>query len=89
MIILGIIREQGKLTEAFTAYNCSKWSNIVESDSLLEPEACGGKWYCSYPELRECHDPAMLPVYGVRIEGVKMNDIRLSKNIYTRKHWTS
>ncbi len=22
----------------------------------------GGKWYCSYPELKECHDPAMLPV---------------------------
>ncbi len=22
----------------------------------------GGKWYCSYPELRECHDPAMMPV---------------------------
>jgi hypothetical protein len=24
----------------------------------------GGKWYCSYPELKECHDPAMLPVGG-------------------------
>ncbi len=22
----------------------------------------GGKWYCSYPVLKECHDPAMLPV---------------------------
>ncbi len=21
----------------------------------------GGKWYCSYPQLKECHDPAMLP----------------------------
>jgi hypothetical protein len=20
----------------------------------------GGKWYCSYPDLRECHDPAIL-----------------------------
>jgi hypothetical protein len=24
----------------------------------------GGKWYCSYPELKECHDPEMLPVDG-------------------------
>jgi hypothetical protein len=41
-----------------------------------------GKWYCSYPELRECHDPAMLPVDEVRIEGLKMNDIGLGKSIY-------
>jgi hypothetical protein len=45
----------------------------------------GGKWYCSYPELRKCHDPAMLPVDEVRIESVEMNDIRLGKSIYTKK----
>ncbi len=22
----------------------------------------GSKWYCSYPELKECHDPEMLPM---------------------------
>ncbi len=36
-----------------------------------------GKWYCSYPELRECHDPAMLLVDEVQIEGLQMNDIDL------------
>jgi hypothetical protein len=45
----------------------------------------GGKWYCSYPELRECHDPAMLPVDEVRIEGVEKNDIGLVKSIYIKK----
>jgi hypothetical protein len=40
MMILGIIGEQGKLTEAFTAYNCSNRSNVVESYLLLEPDAC-------------------------------------------------
>jgi hypothetical protein len=40
MMILGIIGEQGKLTEAFTAYDCSNRSNVVESYSLLEPDAC-------------------------------------------------
>jgi hypothetical protein len=44
-----------------------------------------GKCYCSYPELRECHDPAMLPVDEVRIESVEMNNIRLGKSIYTKK----
>jgi hypothetical protein len=45
----------------------------------------GGKWYCSYPQLKECHDPAMLPVDEVRIDPVKVNDIGLGKSIYTRK----
>jgi hypothetical protein len=35
----------------------------------------GGKWYCSYPELRECHDPAMVPVDQVQIESLRMSYI--------------
>ncbi len=45
----------------------------------------GGKWYCSYPELKECHDPAMLPVDEVRIDPVKVNEVGLGKSIYTRE----
>jgi hypothetical protein len=45
----------------------------------------GGKWYCSYPELRECHDPAMLPVDEVKIDPVTVNNIGLGKSIYTKK----
>jgi hypothetical protein len=45
----------------------------------------GGKWYCRYPELRECHDPPMLPVDEVQIEGLHMNDIGLGKSIYIKK----
>jgi hypothetical protein len=45
----------------------------------------GGKWYCSYPQLKECHDPAMLPVDEVRINPVEVNDIGLGKSIYTRE----
>jgi hypothetical protein len=44
----------------------------------------GGKWYCSYSVLKECHDPAMLPVDEVRIDPVKIN-IGLGKSIYTRE----
>jgi hypothetical protein len=45
----------------------------------------GGKWYCSYPELKECHDPAMLPVDEVKIDPVEVNDIGLGKSIYTKQ----
>ncbi len=44
----------------------------------------GGKWYCSYPELKECHDPAMLPVDEVKIDPVEVIDIGLGKSIYTK-----
>jgi hypothetical protein len=44
-----------------------------------------GKRYCSYPELRECHDPAMLSMDKVTIVSVKMNYIGLGKSIYTKK----
>jgi hypothetical protein len=39
-MMLGIIGEQGKFMEAFSAYDCSNRSNIVESYLLLEPDAC-------------------------------------------------
>jgi hypothetical protein len=45
----------------------------------------GGKWSCSYPELKECHDPEMLPVDEVRIDPVKVNNIGLDKSIYTQE----
>jgi hypothetical protein len=45
----------------------------------------GGKWYCSYPELRECHDPAMLPVDDVEIYPVTVNNIGLGKSNYMKK----
>jgi hypothetical protein len=45
----------------------------------------GGKWYCSYPVLKECHDPAMLPVDEVGMDPVTINNIGLGKSIYTKE----
>jgi hypothetical protein len=45
----------------------------------------GSKWYCSYPELKECHDPAMLPVDEVKIDPIEVNDIGLGKSIYNKE----
>jgi hypothetical protein len=44
----------------------------------------GGKWYCSYPELKECHDPAALPVGEVKIDPVEVGDVGLGKSLYTK-----
>jgi hypothetical protein len=45
----------------------------------------GGKWYCSYLDLKEYHDPAMMPVDEVKIDPVIVNNIGLRKSIYTRE----
>jgi hypothetical protein len=45
----------------------------------------GGKWYCSYPVLKEYHDPEMLLVDDIRIDPVKVNDIGLGKSFYTKE----
>ncbi len=38
-----------------------------------------------YPELKECHDPAMLPVDEVKIDPVEVSDTGLDKSIYTKE----
>jgi hypothetical protein len=58
----------------------------IHSNDVAPPRyKVGGKWYCSYPELKECHDPAMLPMDEVRIDPVMVNNIGLGKSIYTRE----
>jgi hypothetical protein len=53
---------------------------------ISPPQVQGaGKWYCSYLDLRECHDPAMLPVDEVKIDPVTVNNIGLGKSIYTKE----
>jgi hypothetical protein len=58
----------------------------VHCNDIAHPRyKVGGKWYCSYPGLRECHDPALLPVDEVKIDPVTVNNIGLGKSIYTKK----
>jgi hypothetical protein len=63
----------------------SAGSSIHCNDVAPPRYKVGGKWYCSYPELKECHDPVILPVDEVRIDPVKVNDIGLGKSIYTKE----
>ncbi len=39
-LMLVLLCFSGQAVEGFTAYDCSNRSNIVESYSLLEPDAC-------------------------------------------------
>jgi hypothetical protein len=76
-------------TEVFVdpiSYIIKSAGSLVHCNDIAPPRyKVEGKWYCSYPELRECHNPAMLPVDEVKIEPVNVNNIGLGKSIYTKK----
>ncbi len=76
-------------TEIFVdpiSYITTSADSSVHCNDIAPPRHhLGGKWYCSYPKLRECHDPAMLPVDEVKTEGLRMNDLSAGKSIYTKK----
>jgi hypothetical protein len=75
-------------TDAFVdpiSYVVKSAGSPIHCNDVAPPRyKVGGKWYCSYPVLKECHDPAMLPVDKVRIDPVTVNNIGLGKSIYTR-----
>ncbi len=76
-------------TDAFVnpiSYVIKSVGSPIHCNDVAPPRyKVGGKWYFSYPELKECHDPEMLPVDEVRIDPVKVNDIGLGKSIYTQE----
>jgi hypothetical protein len=44
-----------------------------------------GKWYCSYPQLRECPEPEHIPITDVNIDDVDLATMGLGKSIYSQK----
>ncbi len=76
-------------TDAFVdpiSYIIKSAGSPIHRNDLAPPRyKVGGKWYCSYPELKECHDPSMLPVDEVRIDPVTVNKIGLGKSIYMKE----
>jgi hypothetical protein len=76
-------------TDAFVdpiSYVIKSAGSPIHCNDVAPPRyKVGGKWYCIYPELKECNDPVMLPVDEVRIDPVKVNNIGLGKSIYTKE----
>jgi hypothetical protein len=60
-------------TDAFVnpiSYVIKSAGSPIHCNNVAPPRyKVGGKWYCSYPELKECQDPAMLPFDEVKIDG--------------------
>ncbi len=69
-------------TEIFVdpiSYVVTSPGSLVHCNGVVPPRyKLSSKWYCSYPDLRECHDSPMLPVDEVQIETLRMNRSHLS-----------
>ncbi len=68
-LVLILLCFPGQAAEGFTAYDCSNRSNIVESYSLLEPDACanmgkeGEVETAVYGEIVQIKQDRMIPVF--------------------------
>jgi hypothetical protein len=68
-LMLALICLSSQAVEGFTAYDCSNQSNIVESYSLLEPDACanmgkeGEVETTVYGEIVQIKQDRMIPVF--------------------------
>jgi hypothetical protein len=68
-LVLKLLCLSGQAGKAFTAYDCSNRSNIVESYSLLEPDACanmskeGEVDTTVYGEIVQIKQDRMIPVF--------------------------
>jgi hypothetical protein len=69
LLTLMLLCISGHPAEGFTAYDCSNRSNIVESYSLLEPDACanmgkeGEVKTMVYGEIVQIKQDRMIPVF--------------------------
>jgi hypothetical protein len=77
-LVLMLFCLSGQAVEGFTAYDCSNRSNIVESYSLLEPDACTNMGKEGEVETK---------VYGEIVQ-IKQDDLRLQVYRHRNHHIT-
>ncbi len=42
-----------------------------------------GRWYCAFPEIRDCAQPGKIPMKPIAIDNVKVMDLGLGRSIYS------
>jgi hypothetical protein len=42
-----------------------------------------GRWYCTFPEIRDCAKPGKIPTKPIAIDDVKVMDLGLGRSIYS------
>jgi hypothetical protein len=60
-------------------------SPVKCNDIALPRWKLGGKWYCSFPALRDCTEPSQLPVDLVKIIDGDNLGLGLGKSIFSKE----
>jgi hypothetical protein len=42
-----------------------------------------GRWYCAFPEIRDCAKPGKIPMKPIAIDDIKVMDLGLGRSIYS------
>ncbi len=42
-----------------------------------------GRWYCAFPEIRECAEPGRIPMKPIAIDDIKVMNLGLGRSIYS------
>jgi hypothetical protein len=42
-----------------------------------------GRWYCTFPEIRDCAEPGRIPMKPIAIDNIKVMNLGLGRSIYS------
>ncbi len=42
-----------------------------------------GRWYCAFPEIRDCAEPGKIPMKPIAIDDIKVMNLGLGRSIYS------
>jgi hypothetical protein len=57
---------------------------LVRRNNIAPPRwRLNGRWYCAFPEIRDCAEPGRIPMKPITIDDIKVMNLGLSRRIYS------
>jgi hypothetical protein len=57
---------------------------LVRCNNIAPPRwRLNGRWYCAFPEIRDCAEPGRIPMKPIAIDDIKVMNLGLGRSIYS------
>ena len=57
---------------------------LVRCNNVAPPRwRLNGRWYCAFPEIRDCAEPGRIPMKPITIDDIKVMNLGLGRSIYS------
>jgi hypothetical protein len=57
---------------------------LVKCNNIAPPRwRLNGRWYCAFPEIRDCAEPGWIPMKPIAIDDIKVMNVGLGRSIYS------